>query len=77
MKKIIISFLIILLIVFMPVMSFSQVKEPTPPTPTPEGGEVGGGGAPIGSGLFILLGFGAVYGGKKVFSLFNKNNDEN
>ncbi len=28
-----------------------------------------GGGAPIGGGLFILLGLGAAYGSKKVYSL--------
>ena len=31
-----------------------------------------GGGAPVGSGLFILLGLGAVYGGKKIYSRHKK-----
>ncbi len=32
-----------------------------------------GGGAPIGSGIFLLIGMGAVYGGKK-FINFRKEN---
>ncbi len=49
--------------------------------PPPPGGESGGGGsqgeklggnAPIGGGLFILLGLGAAYGGRKVYNLRNK-----
>jgi len=35
----------------------------------PDPGGPGGGGAPIGGGLFILLGLGAAYGSKKVYSL--------
>jgi len=31
-----------------------------------------GGGAPIGSGIFILMGLGALYGGKKVYDLKKK-----
>jgi hypothetical protein len=46
------------------------------PPPPPSGGHAqpgnssNGGGAPIGGGLGILLALGAVYGGKKVFGLF-------
>ena len=48
-----------------------------PPDP-PEGhgggdDELPGGGAPIGGGAFVLMGLAAVYGGKKVFSLFNQD----
>ena len=32
-----------------------------------------GGGAPIGSGLLLLLGMGTAYGIKKVYKLKNKN----
>ena len=42
-----------------------------PPPPAAGHGESGnqppGGGAPIGSGLFILLSLGAAYGGKKIY----------
>ena len=36
--------------------------------PSRDGPGPGGGGAPIGGGLFILLGLGAAYGGKKVYN---------
>ena len=49
--------------------------------PPPPGGSSGGGGtqgeklggaAPIGGGLFLLLGLGAAYGGRKVYNLRNE-----
>ncbi len=43
-----------------------------PPPPDPIGNIQGnklGGGAPIGGGLFILLGLGAAYGGKKIYDM--------
>ena len=43
-----------------------------PPPPPPGHGSTGnqqGGNAPIGSGLFILIGLGAAYGGKKIYDL--------
>ncbi len=43
-----------------------------PPPPPPGHGQTGnqtGGNAPIGGGLFILLGLGAAYGGKKLYNL--------
>lgn len=47
------------------------------PPPPPSGGHgqsdnQPGGGAPVGSGLVILLGLGAAYGGKKVLDLNRK-----
>lgn len=51
--------------------------EPPPPSTGgiggPSGGVVGG-GAPIGSGLVILLALGAGYGGKKMYDFRKKNN---
>jgi len=49
----------------------SNINAQTDPPPPPSGhGESGnqvpGGGAPIGGGLFILLGLGVVYGAKKL-----------
>lgn len=41
-----------------------------PPPPPPDHGSSGnqnGGNAPIGSGLLVLLGLGAAYGGKKYY----------
>ena len=49
-----------------------------PPPPPPGHGTTGnvpGGGAPIGSGLFILLGLGAAYGGKKIYDHFKSGFD--
>jgi hypothetical protein len=54
-----------------------NAKADAPPPPPPEHGETGnvpGGGAPIGGGLFILLGLGAAYGGKKIYEMRKKLN---
>ena len=50
-----------------------------PPPPPPAHGETGnqnGGNAPIGSGLFILIGLGAAYGGKKLYDHRKENLEE-
>jgi len=50
----------------------TNAKADDPPPPPPGHGETGnvpGGGAPIGGGLFILLGLGSVYGSKKLYDL--------
>ncbi len=41
---------------------------PPPPGDHGSGSNQNGGNAPIGSGLFILMGMAAAYGGKKLFS---------
>ena len=47
-----------------------------PPPPPPGGhGQVGdqpGGGAPIGSGMVLLLSLGAAWGGKKVYQAYKE-----
>ena len=56
-----------------------NAKADAPPPPPPEHGETGnvpGGGAPIGGGLFILLGLGAAYGGKKIYEMRKKLNSQ-
>ncbi len=63
---------IIAIVLLIAVATFvsSNAKADAPPPPPPDHGETGnvpGGGAPIGSGLFILLGLGAAYGGKKLY----------
>ena len=45
--------------------AFAQVPPPPPPDHGSTGNQTGG-NAPIGGGLFILLGLGAVYGGRKL-----------
>jgi hypothetical protein len=68
MKSTIIKIIIILFL-----MSLGSFGVASPPPPPPqEHGSSGNqcpfqGGAPIGSGLFILLGLGAMYGGRKLY----------
>jgi len=53
----------------------TNVKADDPPPPPPgheETGNVPGGGAPIGGGLFILLGLGAAYGGFRGYRFYQK-----
>lgn len=47
---------------------FAQVP---PPPPQEHGSDINesGGSAPIGGGLFILLGLGAAYGSKKLYNM--------
>ena len=58
--------------------SFTVSAQPPPP-PTGSGnsgggqGEKLGGSAPIGGGLFILLGLGAAYGGRKLYQIKAKD----
>jgi len=62
-KKLIITLLSIFLSV-----GINQVTAQTAPNPPgngSSGNQSSGGGAPIGGGLFILLGLGAAYGGAK------------
>jgi len=50
-----------------------------PPPPPPDHGSTGnqnGGSAPVGSGIFILLGLGAAYGGKKLYDLKKEKLEE-
>ena len=50
-----------------------------PPPPSGGHGQTGnqnGGSAPIGGGLFILLGLGAAYGGKKLYRLFDEDKED-
>ena len=47
---------------------------PTGDTGNGSGNELGGNG-PIGSGLFILLGLGAAYGGKKLYNMKKEDLD--
>ena len=55
------------------ISSIAKADDPPPPPPGHgETGNVPGGGAPIGSGLFILLGLGAAYGGKKIYDYKKK-----
>ena len=53
----------------------SLIAQPMPggdPSGNPNNPPVGGGSAPVGSGLVILLALGAGYGGKKVYNARKK-----
>jgi hypothetical protein len=47
--------------------SFADTNPPNPPGEHGAQENQSGGSAPIGGGLFILLGMGAAYGGKKLY----------
>jgi hypothetical protein len=57
----------------------AQVAPPPPPggaDGTGNNSDNSQGGAPIGGGLFILLGLGAAYGGKKLYDLRKEKLEE-
>jgi len=65
MKKYIILFVLMFSLLFWTNKTFAQSSPPADHGSTTN---QAGGGAPIGGGLFILLGLGAAYGGKKLYS---------
>ena len=60
--------------------AYSVSAQPPPPpgsgTSGPTSNNQIGGNAPIGGGLFILLGLGAAYGGRKLYQLREENLEE-
>jgi len=59
-------------------LSFGVMAQPGPPDPPGGHGDPGDqppAGAPVGGGLFILLGLGAAYGGKKVYDIVKKEKE--
>lgn len=54
-------------------LSIGVMAQGPPPPPAGGHGQTGdkdpGGGAPIGSGIVILLSLGAAYGGKKIYDM--------
>jgi len=63
---------IIILLIIIASATTTNLLAQVPPPPPPGHGQTGnqtGGNAPIDGGLFILLGLGAAYGGKKVHNL--------
>ncbi len=74
MKKSIITILVILASVTTTSL-FAQVPPPPPPGHGSTGNQTGG-NAPIGGGLFILMGLGAMYSGKKLYNMRKKNQEK-
>jgi hypothetical protein len=54
--------------------AFAQAPPP-PPGEHGSGTNESGGGAPIGSGIAILLSLGAAYGGKKMYNVWNNKEE--
>ena len=74
MKKIIFQLLIIVALIFQSI-NIANAQEPPPPPPGGHdlnGNQEKGNGAPIGSGLLIMLGLGAGYGLKKFYDTRKK-----
>lgn len=71
MKKILVKLIQTLLIVILLCLTYAVSAQPPDPNDSnnSSGNKLNGGGAPIGSGLFILLGLGAAYGGKKLYEM--------
>jgi hypothetical protein len=69
MKKAILNLIITGLLIAVPVIIASASAPPPPPPPGGPGSDtpIGGGPAPIGSGLVMLISMGAAYGAKKVY----------
>lgn len=77
MKKNIVTLTLTIVFSLFAYNGFSQ-GPPPPPTGAGHGasGNQNGGNAPIGGGLFILLGLGAVYGGKKLYRMHAEELEE-
>ena len=65
MKKYIILFVLMFSLLF---STNGTLAQSTPPANHGISENQSGGGAPIGGGLFILLGLSAAYGGKKIYN---------
>ena len=81
MKKTLNYILKTFIIVLILSISYSLEAQPPPPPGGATGigndsGNSQGGNAPIGGGLFILLGLGAAYGGKKLYDVRKEKLEE-
>jgi hypothetical protein len=59
-----------------PQFGTDDAEDITDPGAGGDGGDLGGGGAPIGGGTFILMALGAAYAGKKGYTLYKDNQAE-
>ena len=78
MKKIKAIFAIVVISLFFTVSGvYAQATSPADPPGGPQAGDQPiGGGAPVGSGLAILLSLGAGYGAKKAYNYYKKDKEE-
>lgn len=71
------KFLRLFLINLFVIPAFILFAQPNDPPSNPGNASDGPvGGVPIGGGLFILLGLGAAYGGKKLYDMRKENLEE-
>ncbi len=76
MKRTIKVFIVLLLSILPFSSEYLLADPPDPPASHGSTSNSSGGGAPIGGGLFILLGLGAAYGGKKVYDMMKQSIEE-
>ena len=67
---------IITSLTFVPFVGFTQTGPPDPPGHGISLDQVAGGSAPVSGGLFILLGLGALYSGKKLYNNHKESLEE-
>lgn len=74
MKSISSKFIALIFLVLLTLSMYSQVPPPPPP-PSGHGanGNQSGGNAPIGGGLFILLGLATAYGGRTLHKILKEH----
>jgi hypothetical protein len=75
MKRTFKTFLIAAFLIVAPLFMFAQAP-PLPDTTPPAGSEVGGTGAPVGNGTFILLTLAAAFAIRKVYVLRDAKEEE-
>jgi hypothetical protein len=66
--------IVLIIIAFTSIDIFAQGPGPPPPPGHGTTSNQEGGRAPVGGGLFILLGLGAAYGGFKGYKFYKKKN---
>jgi hypothetical protein len=64
--------LILSIAIFLTDSLYAQTQAPPPPQTHGVGGDVPGGGAPVGEGIIFLVAMGAAYGARKVYSMRRK-----
>ena len=75
MKKIIITSLVLLALTISSTNLSAQGPPPPPGSGHGQTGNQNGGSAPIGGGLFILLGLGAAYSGRKIYEILKEEGE--
>ena len=80
MKKTVNTLRILFVLLFVSTTYSVSAQDGPPPPPGGSNNtgtnKLNGGGAPIGGGLFILLGLGAAYGARKIYQLRTENIEE-